>query len=90
MYLISSTGDCFLVPTAMRAPAILSQCLPGLVPRDHGSLSISSVPEKAIHLASPAVEILPSKAFHTDKEAGENSDHFKVRLSMVSFIVIVF
>lgn len=61
VYLISSTGDYFLVSTAMRAPAILSQCLPGLVPRDHGSLSISSVPEKAIHLASPAVEILPSK-----------------------------
>lgn len=118
----------------MRAPAILAQCLPGLVPHDRGSLSIaSSIFEKDIHLASPAVEILPSKvqlpflssantspsnqpttkkklylafkafffacfwgycerkcngfkyvplqAFHTDKEGGENIDHFKVRLS---------
>jgi hypothetical protein len=45
----------------MRAPAILAQCLPGLVPHDRGSLSISSIPEKDIHLASPAVEIIPSK-----------------------------
>lgn len=49
----------------MRAPALLAQCLPGLVPHDRGSLSISSVPEKDIQLPSPAVEILPSKVqFH--------------------------
>jgi len=45
----------------MRAPALLAQCLPGLVPHDRGSLSISSVPEKDVQLPSPAVEILPSK-----------------------------
>ncbi|CAL5200085.1 unnamed protein product [Lathyrus oleraceus] len=71
----------------MRAPAILAQCLPGLVPHDRGSLSIaSSIFEKDIHLASPAVEILPSKAFHTDKEGGENIDHFKGIVSVADII----
>lgn len=54
-------GDCLSISIAMRAPALLAQCLPGLVPNDRGSLNISSVPEKEIHLPSPAVEILPSK-----------------------------
>ncbi|CAI8592218.1 unnamed protein product [Vicia faba] len=71
----------------MRAPAILAQCLPGLVPHDRGSLSTtSSIFEKDIHLASPAVEILPSKAFHTDKEGGENIDHFKGIVSVADII----
>ncbi|KAK2425071.1 hypothetical protein P8452_53888 [Trifolium repens] len=70
----------------MRAPAILAQCLPGLVPHDRGSLSISSIPEKDIHLASPAVEIIPSKAFHSDKDTGENIDHFKGIVSVADII----
>lgn len=45
----------------MRAPALLAQCLPGLVPHDRGSLSISAVPAKDVHFPSLAVEILPSK-----------------------------
>ena len=59
--LIGCCSRLLLVSTAMRAPALLAQCLPGLVPHDRGSLSISSVPEKDLHLPSPAVEILPSK-----------------------------
>ncbi|KAI5413586.1 hypothetical protein KIW84_057959, partial [Lathyrus oleraceus] len=87
LLLPSVPGDCFLVPVTMRAPAILAQCLPGLVPHDRGSLSIaSSIFEKDIHLASPAVEILPSKAFHTDKEGGENIDHFKGIVSVADII----
>ncbi|XP_004486926.1 uncharacterized protein [Cicer arietinum] len=70
----------------MRAPAILAQCLPGLVPYDRGSLNLSSIPEKDIHLPSLAVEILPSKAFLTDKEAGENVDHFKGIVSVADMI----
>ncbi|XP_061367300.1 uncharacterized protein LOC133310392 [Gastrolobium bilobum] len=70
----------------MRAPALLAQCLPGLVPHDRGSHSISSIPEKEIHLPSPAVEILPSKAIHTDKDSGENLDLFKGKVSVADII----
>ncbi|CAN1247884.1 Histidine protein methyltransferase 1 homolog [Linum perenne] len=45
----------------MRAPSLLAQCLPGLVPNDRGSHSMSWVAERDTHLLSPAVEILPSK-----------------------------
>ncbi|CAJ1955572.1 unnamed protein product [Sphenostylis stenocarpa] len=75
-----------LISIAMRAPALLAQCLPGLVPHDRGSLSISSVPEKDIHLPSPAVEILPSKAVHTDRDNGENVDHFKGLVSVADIV----
>ncbi|KAJ1424440.1 S-adenosyl-L-methionine-dependent methyltransferase [Sesbania bispinosa] len=70
----------------MRAPALLSQCLPGLVPHDRGTPSISSITEKDIHLPSPAVEIIPSKVVHTDKDAGENIDNFKGIVSVADII----
>ncbi|XP_052207563.1 uncharacterized protein LOC127811599 [Diospyros lotus] len=58
----------------MRAPSLLSQCLPGLVPHDKGTHSTSTIYEKDVHLPSPAVEILPSKMAHTYKYAGDNVD----------------
>lgn len=48
----------------MRAPSLLSQCLPGLVPQDKGSHSSPSISERDVHLPSPAVEIVPSKAIY--------------------------
>uniref|UniRef100_A0A2N9EMC9 Uncharacterized protein n=1 Tax=Fagus sylvatica TaxID=28930 RepID=A0A2N9EMC9_FAGSY len=57
----------------MRAPALLAQCLPGLVPHDRGSQTMSSISERDV-LPSPAVEILPSKTAHPYKYAGENVD----------------
>jgi len=60
-HVISYCRRLVLISAAMRAPALLAQCLPGLVPHDRGSLSISSIPEKDVHLPSPAVEIIPSK-----------------------------
>ena len=47
----------------MRAPALLAQCLPGLVPHDRGTHSMSSISERDLHFPSPAVEILPSKVY---------------------------
>ncbi|KAJ8755506.1 hypothetical protein K2173_019304 [Erythroxylum novogranatense] len=58
----------------MRAPSLLSQCWPGLVPSDRGGHSISTVSERDSHLSSPAVEILPSKMAHPYRYAGENVD----------------
>ncbi|KAL5998092.1 hypothetical protein ACLOJK_009027 [Asimina triloba] len=45
----------------MRAPSILTQCLPGLLPQDKASQSFSSVSDRDMHLSTPAVEVLPSK-----------------------------
>lgn len=46
----------------MRAPSLLAQCLPALLPHDRANHSgVSMVPERDVHLPSPAVEILPSK-----------------------------
>ncbi|XP_058102402.1 uncharacterized protein LOC131246364 isoform X2 [Magnolia sinica] len=45
----------------MRAPSILTQCLPGLAPHDKANQSISNLSERDLHLPSPAVEVLPSK-----------------------------
>ncbi|MED6211320.1 hypothetical protein PIB30_072591 [Stylosanthes scabra] len=71
----------------MRAPALLSQCLPGLLPHDRGSHSISSsIPDKDVHLPCPAVEILPSKAMLTEKDAGENMDQFKGKVNVADII----
>ncbi|KDP42809.1 hypothetical protein JCGZ_23751 [Jatropha curcas] len=75
----------------MRAPSLLAQCLPGLVPQDKTSQSISSVSERDAHLPSPAVEILPSKMAHPYKYAGENVEvqglHvFKGRVSVADII----
>lgn len=46
----------------MRAPSLLAQCLPGLVP-DRVGQSISNASDREMHLPSPAVEIVPSKVF---------------------------
>eukprot|EP00262_Sarcandra_glabra_P005691 TRINITY_DN17458_c0_g1_i1.p1 TRINITY_DN17458_c0_g1~~TRINITY_DN17458_c0_g1_i1.p1 ORF type:complete len:349 (+),score=52.10 TRINITY_DN17458_c0_g1_i1:192-1238(+) len=73
----------------MRAPAILAQCLPGLLPHDRVSHGISGISERDI--PSPAVEILPSKTAHPYKYAGENVDLqglnvFKGRVSVADII----
>eukprot|EP00268_Persea_americana_P060602 TRINITY_DN7575_c0_g1_i2.p1 TRINITY_DN7575_c0_g1~~TRINITY_DN7575_c0_g1_i2.p1 ORF type:complete len:350 (-),score=78.83 TRINITY_DN7575_c0_g1_i2:423-1472(-) len=75
----------------MRAPSLLAQCLPGLLPSDKTSHSISSLSERDLHLPSPAVEILPSKNAHPYKYAGENVDLqglniFKGRISVADII----
>ncbi|CAN6448724.1 unnamed protein product [Victoria cruziana] len=75
----------------MRAPSILSQCLPGLIPNDRGSHSISEASERDLSVPSPAVEVLPSKTAHPYKYAGENVDlHglnlFKGRISVADII----
>ncbi|GAV90071.1 hypothetical protein CFOL_v3_33480 [Cephalotus follicularis] len=75
----------------MRAPSLLAQCLPGLVPNDRGSQSMSTISERDVHLPSPAVEILPSKTAHPYKPAGENVDLqginvFKGRVSVADII----
>ncbi|KAG6670574.1 hypothetical protein I3843_Q054300 [Carya illinoinensis] len=75
----------------MRAPALLSQCLPGLVTPDRGSHSTSSISERDLYLPSPAVEIIPSKTAHPYKYAGENVDlhglnMFKGRVSVADII----
>lgn len=50
----------------MRAPSLLAQCLPALVPHDKASQAgVSMVSERDLHLPSPAVEILPSKVFYS-------------------------
>ncbi|KAI5658065.1 hypothetical protein M9H77_26858 [Catharanthus roseus] len=74
----------------MRAPSLLAQCLPGLVPQDRGS-HMSTVSERDVHLPSPAVEIIPSKTAHPFKYAGENVDlqgmtAFKNRISVADII----
>ncbi|PON74889.1 S-adenosyl-L-methionine-dependent methyltransferase [Parasponia andersonii] len=75
----------------MRAPSLLAQCLPGLVPNDKGSHSLTSILERDLHLPSPAVEIIPSKKVHPYKYAGENVDLqglnvFKGRVSVADII----
>ncbi|PSS24079.1 Histidine protein like [Actinidia chinensis var. chinensis] len=75
----------------MRAPSLLAQCLPGLVPHDRGSQGMSTISERDAHLPSPAVEILPSKMTHPYKYAGENVDLqginvFKGRISVADII----
>ncbi|XP_028780063.1 histidine protein methyltransferase 1 homolog isoform X2 [Neltuma alba] len=74
----------------MRAPSLLTQCLSGLVAHDRGGHSIASIPDKEMHLPSPAVEILPSKAVHPYKYIGENADfqgvHSKGRVSIADII----
>lgn len=58
----------------MRTPSLLAQCLPGLLPRDQGSHSISAVSDRDAHFTPPAVEILPSKVVQTSKSEGDNAD----------------
>ncbi|GJZ26658.1 hypothetical protein Tco_0570911 [Tanacetum coccineum] len=64
----------------MRAPSLLAQCLPGLAP-DRVGLSISTASDRETHLASPAVEIVPSKMEHPYKYAGESIDLQGVNIS---------
>lgn len=45
----------------MRAPSLLAQCLPGLLPHDKKGSGTSVVPERDVNVPSPAVEILPAK-----------------------------
>ncbi|KAJ4957099.1 hypothetical protein NE237_013882 [Protea cynaroides] len=77
--------------STMRAPSLLAQCLPGLLPHDRSSHSFSSIWERDVHTSSPAVEIVPSKTAHPYKYAGENVDlHglnlFKGRVSVADII----
>jgi hypothetical protein len=44
----------------MKAPSLLVQCFPGLVPSKATSC-VPIVSERDLHLPSPAVEIIPSK-----------------------------
>ncbi|XP_010520847.1 PREDICTED: uncharacterized protein LOC104799618 [Tarenaya hassleriana] len=73
----------------MRAPSLLAQCLPGLVPCDRGSMSTLS--DRDLQLPTPAVEIVPSKTAHPYKYSGENMDvqglHiFKGKVSVADII----
>ncbi|XVE84597.1 hypothetical protein DITRI_Ditri17bG0025500 [Diplodiscus trichospermus] len=96
MEMLISSGSYFLVivslyQTRMRVPSLLTQCLPGLVPQDRGSQSMSTVSERDVHLPSPAVEILPSKTAHPYKYTGDNLDLqglnvFKGRVSVADII----
>ncbi|XP_008799945.2 histidine protein methyltransferase 1 homolog [Phoenix dactylifera] len=75
----------------MRAPSLLAQCFPGLIPHDKNGHGVSIVSERDLLLPSPAVEILPSKNAHPYKYAGENVDVqglniFKGRVSVADMI----
>ncbi|KAM0045009.1 putative lysine methyltransferase, S-adenosyl-L-methionine-dependent methyltransferase [Helianthus debilis subsp. tardiflorus] len=74
----------------MRAPSLLSQCLPGLAP-DRVGQSMSTASDREMHLPSPAVEIIPSKLEHPYKYAGDSIDLqgvniFKGRVSVSDMI----
>ncbi|XP_078171960.1 uncharacterized protein LOC144565979 [Carex rostrata] len=75
----------------MRAPAILFQCFPALLPHERTSSSVSIVSERDLSLPSPAVEILPPQNAHPYKYAGERIDVqglniFKGRVSVTDLI----
>ncbi|XP_020112303.1 uncharacterized protein LOC109726880 [Ananas comosus] len=75
----------------MRAPSLLFQCFPALLPNDKPGNYGSIVSERDLHLPSPAVEILSSKNAHPYKYAGEKLDVqglniFKGRLSVADMI----
>lgn len=74
----------------MKAPSLLVQCFPGLVP-SKASSCVPVVTEKDLHLPSPAVEIIPSKSAHPYKYAGEKVDVqgldvFKGKVSVADMI----
>ncbi|EOA27398.1 hypothetical protein CARUB_v10023531mg [Capsella rubella] len=56
----------------MRAPSLLAQCLPGLLPQERGG--VSALSEKDLQLPTPAVEIIPSKTAAHHRYSGENLD----------------
>ncbi|KAM0940654.1 putative protein-histidine N-methyltransferase [Dioscorea sansibarensis] len=58
----------------MRAPSLLAQCLPGLMPHEKAGHGVSIVSERDVRQPSPAVEILPSKTAYSYKCTGENAD----------------
>jgi hypothetical protein len=79
-----------LTGSAMKAPSLLVQCFPGLVP-SKASSCVPVVTEKDLHLPSPAVEIIPSKSAHPYKYAGEKVDVqgldvFKGKVSVADMI----
>lgn len=74
----------------MRTKALLAQCLPGFISQDRGC-HMSVISDRDVHLPSPAVEIVPSKAAHPYKYAGETIDlqginFFKGRVSVADII----
>ncbi|GJN02489.1 hypothetical protein PR202_ga19847 [Eleusine coracana subsp. coracana] len=74
----------------MKAPSLLVQCFPGLVPSKAASC-VPIVSERDLHLLSPAVEIIPSKSAHPYKYAGEKVDVqgvdiFKGKVSVADMI----
>ncbi|CAA0376578.1 unnamed protein product [Arabidopsis thaliana] len=73
----------------MRAPSLLAQCLPGLLPQDRGG--VSALSEKDLQLPTPAVEIIPSKTVAHHRYSGENLDAlglqvFKGKVSVADII----
>ncbi|XP_019101209.1 PREDICTED: histidine protein methyltransferase 1 homolog isoform X2 [Camelina sativa] len=75
----------------MRAPSLLAQCLPGLLPQDRGGVSALSEKEKDLQLPTPAVEIIPSKTAAHHRYSGENLDVlglqvFKGKVSVADMI----
>ncbi|WZY82302.1 hypothetical protein YC2023_028686 [Brassica napus] len=73
----------------MRAPSLLAQCWPGLMPQDCSG--VSALSEKDLQLPSPAVEILPSKTAAQHRYSGENLDVlglpiFKGKVSVADMI----
>ncbi|KAL3366955.1 hypothetical protein AABB24_011598 [Solanum stoloniferum] len=71
----------------MRTRSLLAHCLPGLISQDRGC-HMSVISDKDVHLPSPAVEIVPSKATHPYKYVGEtvDLDVFKGRVSVADII----
>lgn len=75
----------------MRAPSLLAQCLPGLMPRNRASISISAASDRDAHFSPPAVEIVPSKVVQTSKGEGENGDaqglhEFKGKINVADIV----
>ncbi|KAJ4866140.1 S-adenosyl-L-methionine-dependent methyltransferases superfamily protein [Raphanus sativus] len=73
----------------MRAPSLLAQCWPGLMPQDCSG--VSALSEKDLQLPSPAVEIIPSKTATHHRYSGENLDVlglqiFKGKVSVADMI----
>ncbi|CAN8286674.1 unnamed protein product [Cochlearia groenlandica] len=73
----------------MRAPSLLAQCLPGLLPQDRSG--VSALSEKDLQMPTPAVEIIPSKTAAHHRYSGENLDViglqvFKGKVSVADII----
>ncbi|CAH8351130.1 unnamed protein product [Eruca vesicaria subsp. sativa] len=73
----------------MRAPSLLAQCWPGLLPQDCSG--VSALSEKDLQLPSPAVEIIPSKTVAHHRDSVENLDVlglpiFKGKVSVADMI----